>query len=207
MKRFAIPVLYLFLLSTFAFAADNSAASAKDTKFLADYLKQTKKDFLKSIDGLSDEQWKFKPSPEKWSVAEIAEHIALSEDFLGSMIAEKVLKSPPASEELKAKTKGGEDVILQRITDRTNKAQAPEQLKPTNKWTTRKDLEEAFKTKRDAHVKLAKSTPESELRNHVSPSPVGDFDGYQWLLFVAAHSKRHTAQIEEVKADPNFPKK
>jgi hypothetical protein len=37
--------------------------------------------------------------------------------------------------------------------------------------------------------------------------PAGLLDAYQWMLFQGAHSKRHTAQIEEVKADPNFPKK
>jgi hypothetical protein len=36
---------------------------------------------------------------------------------------------------------------------------------------------------------------------------MGELDAYQWMLFMAAHSKRHLAQIEEVKADPNFPKK
>jgi len=30
--------------------------------------------------------------------------------------------------------------------------------------------------------------------------------GYEWILFIAAHSERHTKQILEVKADPNFPK-
>ncbi len=28
-----------------------------------------------------------------------------------------------------------------------------------------------------------------------------------WILFIAAHSERHTKQINEVKADPSFPKK
>ena len=31
-------------------------------------------------------------------------------------------------------------------------------------------------------------------------------DGYEWLLYIAAHSERHTKQIDEVKADPHFPK-
>ena len=31
-------------------------------------------------------------------------------------------------------------------------------------------------------------------------------DTYQWMLLVAGHSKRHTLQIEEVKASPGFPK-
>jgi hypothetical protein len=31
-------------------------------------------------------------------------------------------------------------------------------------------------------------------------------DAYQWVIFNGAHSKRHTAQIEEVKTDSNYPK-
>jgi len=38
-------------------------------------------------------------------------------------------------------------------------------------------------------------------------SPLGkQLDAYQWVLFIAAHSERHTKQIDEVKADPHFPK-
>jgi hypothetical protein len=45
------------------------------------------------------------------------------------------------------------------------------------------------------------------LRDHVvTLDKVGSFDCYQMVLFMAAHSYRHTQQIEEVKADPNFPK-
>jgi len=34
----------------------------------------------------------------------------------------------------------------------------------------------------------------------------GLLDGYPWLLLLSAHRARHSEQIEEVKADPNFPK-
>jgi hypothetical protein len=34
---------------------------------------------------------------------------------------------------------------------------------------------------------------------------LGPLDGYEWILAAAAHSERHTKQILEVKADPNFP--
>jgi hypothetical protein len=38
------------------------------------------------------------------------------------------------------------------------------------------------------------------------PNPFfGPWDGYQWLLAVASHTTRHTGQILEVKAHPNFP--
>jgi len=44
------------------------------------------------------------------------------------------------------------------------------------------------------------------LRGHVMDGPVGKMDGYEFVLFIAAHCERHTKQINEVKADPNFPK-
>ena len=44
------------------------------------------------------------------------------------------------------------------------------------------------------------------MRDHVADSPLGKLDGYEFVLLIAAHSERHTKQINEVKADPNFPK-
>ena len=55
-------------------------------------------------------------------------------------------------------------------------------------------------------IAYLEATP--DLRAHVVDSPIGQpLDAYEWLLFIAAHSERHTKQILEVKADPNFPKK
>jgi hypothetical protein len=39
----------------------------------------------------------------------------------------------------------------------------------------------------------------------VNPA-VQEADAYQWLLFLSAHTERHTKQIEEVKATAGFPK-
>jgi hypothetical protein len=50
-------------------------------------------------------------------------------------------------------------------------------------------------------------TKTPNLRDHAVDSPLNKkLDGYEWILFIAAHSERHTKQILEVKADPNFPK-
>jgi hypothetical protein len=32
------------------------------------------------------------------------------------------------------------------------------------------------------------------------------WDAYEFILLIAAHSERHTSQIKEVKAGPNYPK-
>ena len=71
-----------------------------------------------------------------------------------------------------------------------------------------KNTEEAlasFMKNREKLIEYVKSTNE-DLRNHVATLPFGMIDSYQFVLFIAAHSNRHTQQIIEVKADPNYPK-
>jgi hypothetical protein len=82
--------------------------------------------------GLSETQWNFKPAPDRWSVAEVTEHIAAAEDFLRGMVTDQVMKAPPrpAGEDVKAL----DEMVLTAIPDRTHKAQAPEPLKPTNRF-------------------------------------------------------------------------
>lgn len=170
-----------------------------------DYLKQTQKDFLAATEGLSDAQWKFKAAPDRWSIAETAEHIAVTEQMIWELVSGKIMKSPAAPEKA-AEAKGKDEIILTKIPDRSRKAQAPEQLKPTGRWATRAALVKDFEGKRAEEIAYLTATKE-DLRNHFEEHPfLKTMDAYQWLIFNGAHCKRHTAQILEVKADPNFPK-
>ena len=63
-----------------------------------------------------------------------------------------------------------------------------------------------FQQRRDRMVAFVESTQE-DLRAHSTPHPLlKTMDAYQWILLISAHSERHTAQIEEVKAQPGYPK-
>lgn len=164
----------------------------------------TRDNFLKSIAGLSQKQWTFKPAPDRWSVAEVAEHIAISESTIFGLV-QRTMQSPAAPEK-REQAKGKDQVILTRLPDRSHKAQAPEMLRPTGRWATEADLTKAFEESRKTTMDYIRTTND-DLRDHFFDHPVfGTLDGYQWLLLISAHSARHTAQIEEVKADPNFPK-
>jgi hypothetical protein len=165
----------------------------------------THDNFLKSIAGLSEKQWKFKPAPDRWSVAEVAEHITVSETTIMGLIQHPLMQSPAAPEKREL-VKGKDQLILEKVPDRSHKAQAPEMLRPTGRWATEADLTKAFEEARKANMEYVRTTND-DLRDHFFAHPVfGPLDGYQWLLLLATHSARHTAQIEEVKADPNFPK-
>ncbi len=181
--------------------AQETTQADKD-KALA-YLETTKKGVLDATKGLSEAQWNFKAAPDKWSVAQCTEHIAAAEDFVRGMIVEKVMKAPPAPDRDIAKLDAG---VMAMIPDRSTKAQAPEPLVPTNRFGSPEGSLKHFVESRVTTEDFLKKTP--DLRAHAEDSPLGSkLDAYEWVLFIAAHSQRHTKQIEEVKADPNFPKK
>jgi uncharacterized damage-inducible protein DinB len=167
------------------------------------YLESTKKNVLEATKGLSEEQWNFKPAPDRWSVAQVMEHIAAAEDFLRDFTKERVMAGPAG--EAGRDIKKTDDAVLTMVPDRTHKAQAPEPLVPTNRFGSPDASVRHFVESRSATEDFLKGT--AGLRDHVTDSPLGKLDGYEFVLFIAAHSERHTKQINEVKADPNFPKK
>src|SRR5688500_14755125 len=76
-------------------AAAQDAAAQRDRADAVRYLEATRHAFLKSLDGVTEAQWKFKASPETWSIAEVAEHIALSETAILGIVTAQVLQAPP----------------------------------------------------------------------------------------------------------------
>jgi len=168
-------------------------------------LQATHDAFLQAISGLSEKQWGFKPAPDRWSVAEVSEHIAVSESTLLGLVQTKFMAGP-ATPEKRAEVKVTDEVVLQRVPDRSRKAQAPEFLQPTGRFANHDETVKAFETARSATEDYIRTTND-DLRDHFGPHPLlGTMDAYQWILLISAHSERHTKQIEEVKADPNFPK-
>lgn len=200
MKRLLI-TLGLALVAASGLAAQD--VTPEDLKRATDYLTKTRDAFLAATAGLSEAQWNFKQSPTRWSVAEVAEHIAATEDFLMNTVQTQVMKGPARAEP--ANLKEIDDLVVAAISDRSKKVQAPEPLVPVKRFASPEATLQHFKESRAKTLAFLQET--KDLRGHAIDSPLGKkLDAYQWLLFMSAHSERHTKQINEVKADPNFPK-
>ena len=200
MKRILTIAIVLLCAAT---SASSQTLTAADRDRAMQYLESTKQAVLDATAGLSEAQWNFKPAPDRWSVAEVVEHIAAAEDFLMGMVTNQVMKAPtrPAGDDVKAI----DDMVVAKIPDRSHKAQAPEPLTPTNRFGSAQASLKHFTDAR-AQTEIFLKTHD-DLREHAIDSPMGKkLDGYEWVLFIAGHSERHTKQINEVKADPNFPK-
>jgi len=196
-------LLTLLVITGLAGTINNSSLSKKERKFGIFLLKDTRDDALKSSKNLSAAQLNYKASPDKWSVKDCMYHIAGAEKLLWTLF-ENTMKSP-ANPEKRVEIKFTDEQVVTMIEDRNSKFQAPEPIQPKN--TGFNSLDEAvidFKKNRGEHIKYLKNSTE-DLRNHVVQLPFGYADCYQLLLFIAAHSNRHTQQMNEVKANTGFP--
>lgn len=202
-KKSLAGALAALLLMTGAAAASAQEVTQAEKDRALQYLETTKRNLLEATKGLSEEQWNFKPAPDRWSVAQVMEHIAAAEDLLLDTTKEKVMTSPAG--EPGRDFKKTDEAVLMMVPDRSHKAQAPEQLVPSNRFGSPESSLKHFVESRATTENFLKSAP--GLRDHVMDSPLGKLDGYEFVLFIAAHSERHAKQINEVKADPNFPKK
>lgn len=198
-------VLFFFpVVALFVNACSAQTLSQGERDRAMSYLHATRKQFLDIVQTVSDKQFKFKPGPDRWSIAEVAEHLTLAEDTIFGA-AQRTLGAPKvtvAPDEYKKR----DELIMKMVPDRSRKAQAPEQIRPTGKFATREALLAGFKSRRDRTIEFVKTT-KADVRSHTSPHPVlGPIDVYEWVLFIAAHSDRHIQQMREVMADAKYPK-
>ena len=159
------------------------------------YLHLTRDKLFEAVSGLDATQWHFKPDPERWSIAEIVEHVAIIEGRV-HMVVGKMPEAPPVE--------GGhnevevDEIVYVQVPRRDRKVKAPPQVEPANQWPPEESLR-SFTEARARTIQLLKDSP--NLRGRVLPHPVfGPWDGYQWIAAAAGHSARHTEQILEVKA-------
>ena len=202
-KEMRMVLVQAVLVLTLGSVALAQSLTAADREKAVKYLEQTRDGVIAATRGLSEAQMKFKAAPDRWSVAETLEHIALAEDYIFGNVTQNIMKAPAGAAD--RDTAKVDAMILAAVPDRSQKRQAPGPLVPSGRWTPAETLAH-FEKSRANTIQFLQST--EGLRDHVSSdNPLQQpMDAYQWLLFIAAHSERHTKQIAEVKADPNFPK-
>jgi hypothetical protein len=173
------------------------------------YFQQTRDGVLGAVKGLSPAQWNFKPAADRWSIAEILEHVVFVQERVLERLRDQIPQAPPPPADHDAKQIDA--IVIQQFPVRLSKFPAPEFAHPNGRWTASEAVER-MTTNYDRFAISLESTP--DLRAHALEAPPlklisqGKYqwmDGYQWLLAAAAHAERHTKQILEVKAGADFP--
>ena len=101
-RRFAPLVVFAMVCVVLGSASAQTAPAAstpltpEEREFALKQYETTRDNFLKSISGLSQKQWTFKPAPDRWSVAEMAEHITVAESLIMGLIQKQLMTLPAA---------------------------------------------------------------------------------------------------------------
>jgi len=195
-------ILMAFMLISFISA--DKTLTQKERKFATDLLKSTHEALQKSIEGLTDAQLNFKASDSTWSVDGCVKHIAVSEKILFGAVEDALKK--PANPEKRANIKTTDEQIVNFMENRTTRVKTMDAMKPEN--TTFQSTADAINSLNESTKKIIDfvNSTQDDLRNHVVELPFGTYDAYQILLIIGSHKNRHTQQIEEVKAQPGYPK-
>lgn len=176
----------------------------EERKLAVDRLHASREKFKSVIDGVSAGQAKFKPSPEQWSILELSEHIAISDESLRGLIRRALEK--PAQPELMEQVQANDYRYHREFRPHPKGVnKAPESMCPHDRFKTLADAAAQFAKQREETIAYASET-QDELRGHMSPHPVfGAMDAYQWLMACSLHVESHSHHIEEVKKDPGYP--
>jgi hypothetical protein len=157
---------------------------------------------LNAVEGVSEEQARWRPAADRWSILEYIEHLAVSDDGLVALV-KKSLETPPYQESDEEHRAREQKIRATPIPRGVN--HAPESLRPSARFGSLAEAVSAFLAARERTVEYARSTTD-DLRNHFAPHPVlGSMDAYQWLCGNARHAESHAAHVVEIRGMPDFP--
>ena len=169
------------------------------SKEVLDYLDAQRNDLRAAVDAVPVNARNTQPAPDRWSVAQVLEHVAIVHDRVAigvsKWIAEARQKGLGPETETSSLLKSIPSAL---VLDRTRRFEAPEAIRPgkdvdaDSAWT---QLEQARENLRAAFL----TGDGLALEQVVEAHPVlGPINVYQWVLFNASHEARHILQIREI---------
>lgn len=174
------------------------------------HLHATRKQVLDLISPLSEAQWAFKAGPDRWSIAECAEHITETENMLRGLVQQNAKKLPvdeAKRAERASKKEASAKAVLTRMTDRSQRATAPGEIRPAGRFATKAALVAALNARRDETIRYVETTDDDLRGRFFKPGAGPEMDLYEMILMISGHAERHLLQMKEAMAAPGYPKK
>jgi len=175
-----------------------------DRKYLLDNLTRTKEEILKETNGLTTKQWNFKESPDRWSINQIVEHIALWEILFMHEISGALAMAPNPG----YTNYPSDSLFLETDQAGLKNKNALDYTKPFSFAVPLGNNEGKnnvtwLMTMRNESIEYLKR----ETKNiRIQYDYCSGANVHQYYLMIIKHSGRHLRQIRKVKEHPNYPK-
>ena len=176
-----------------------------DREYLLDNLIRSVNEVKTETKNLTKEQWNFKESPDRWSINQIVEHIALWEILLMHEISAALDRAPNPSNT----NYSPDSVFVDKYPNglRSKKQDALNYTMPFS-FAIPLGINEGknnvlwLTTMRDESINYLKN----EKRNIRLHYDCFDANVHQIYIILFGHTDRHLYQIKKVKSHPGYPK-
>ena len=157
-------------------------------------LRDSRAEFLAAAD-VPEEKAAVRPAEGRWSVLDCVEHIVLAEGrFLGWLETPQGLPAPPADPAKEGK-------LLTGVASRENRVQAPEPVRPTGRFSTLAAALREFEAIRARSIAFAEQQGTGLYSLGAKHAFFGPVNGAEVMCLMAAHARRHAAQMREIRAE------
>jgi DinB superfamily len=153
----------------------------------------------KSVSELGEGGESFRAEPGRWTIAEIVEHLSITEGS-ALRLCRKLLEKAEAEGHAREEGTPFPPVSLAEFAEQARqKFTAPDSIAPTGA----RPLPESLAALRETRAALHALRPRIERVEGTAVrfphAAFGPLNLYQWLLFIGGHELRHLAQIEALK--------
>ena len=167
---------------------------AKERSELVQTLENSREEFNAAAGGISELQASVRAEPGRWSVLECVEHVTIVEErFLSRLEGAGQTATPPADKQREAD-------LAARVTNRAERAQAPEPVRPSGRFSSLAEALDGFNAARTRTVQFAEGQGNAVYSLASEHPRFGPLNGAELLIIMAGHARRHAAQIREVRA-------
>jgi hypothetical protein len=203
MKRLISLALFLTGFWGVTLAQEAKLWTEVDRKYLLDNLVRSRDELIKETQGLTKEQWSFKESPDRWSINEIVEHIAIWELLLDHRISKQLGGGP---QPVLAKNAIPDSVNLNFILEEkkhisTNYTKPFTYTLPMGLNDLHNNVSWFLKMRNESVDYVTKTT--DDLRMYYVAESRGNT--HQVYITLFGHTDRHLRQIKKVKQHPAYP--
>src|SRR5688572_13229195 len=174
-----------------------SITAASQIDALIDELETDRVRLKAAVDRVPPAVRGIRPAPDRWSVAEILEHLAIVEQRATAIVRELAVSAPPRES---GSTAADAPPRFDRtvLRDRTQRVTAPVAIQPKGQWDAGQALAELEKSRAGllAAIRAAEGRDLTAVtRSHPR---LGPLTGYEWIAALGAHEERHAFQIGEI---------
>jgi uncharacterized damage-inducible protein DinB len=162
------------------------------------YVDDRRADLESAASSLPYERWSERPAADSWSVAQVFDHLHLSEAGIARLLAKRIARAKEAGV---GPERSDESVLHELdffpVVDGP-KRQAPEIVVPRPEARAPEVHDALRRSRGDLHAALREGDGLALGEVTATHPALGVINLYQWVLFVGQHEARHTRQVAEI---------